>query len=91
MFYLDTVKYFVDELGFRYIDTGIDTTNFWNSNERQYIKLIFQDVFDFYYQNFRGKKEFIWSLLEQTYDYYKNEYRLYACGAGIISYYLCTI
>ncbi len=87
-YYNETVKFFIEKLGFRFIDTGFNSNERWTEEEVNEIKYIFDDILNYYIECAEKGKEFVWGILEDTLRGVNNIFRTYCCGAGIISFYI---
>lgn len=87
-FYDKTVKYLIEELGFRYIDTGFNSSETWSSSELGMVREVFRKVLIYYFECAKKKTGFMWGILEDNLSGYENIYRTYVCGAGIVSFYI---
>lgn len=86
--YYESVKFFVEELGFKYIDTGFDSNEKWSIKDIDELKDIFDNILKYYLECAKLGNEFVWGILEDVLDGMDNVFRLYSCGAGIISFYV---
>lgn len=87
-FYDKTVKYLVEELGFRYIDTGFNSYETWSVDEMEMIKSIYEKVLLYYFDCAKKETGFMWGIMEDSLSKFDNIYRTYSCGAGTISFYI---
>ncbi len=87
-FYNETVKFFVEKLGFRFIDTGFNSNEKWTEEEVSELNDIFANTLKYYFECAKTGKEFVWGILEDALNGINNIFRTYCCGAGIISFYI---
>lgn len=87
-FYLETIQFLVETFGFRYIDTGMNSFEEWSDKEWEELEKILSQVLEYYLKCYDQGKEFIWNYLENSLESFENIWKLYSCGAGIISFYI---
>lgn len=87
-FYDKSIKYLVEKLGFRYVDTGFNSKEIWSESELQEVDLIMKKILCYYFESAKARREFVWGIIEDGLSGFDNVYRTYSCGAGIVSYYI---
>ncbi len=86
--YYNNIIFFTG-LGFRYIDSGMDTrTSDWNSKELSDLKEQIEQALLYFMDCHEAGNPFFWTFIDTAYKRYKNTYRLYFCGSGIIQFYI---
>lgn len=86
--YYSTLKFFVEQLGVKYIDLGFNSNEIWGESEIRKITKIFEEII-LYFINCAGTpNEFVFGFLEDKIKGIDNIYRPYSCGAGILSFYI---
>jgi len=88
MNYFDSVKYLVNELGFRLLDTGIDYYTDWSEEEKARLEVEIRKIFDFFIELAKQGRGFRWSFAESLVEMKKERQKFYSCGAGIVSLYV---
>lgn len=90
MHYEETVKFLVEGLGLKIIDTAIDLFVDWKEEELAVICEEFNKVFVYYEQCIEQGKAFGWSFIDKVFGSVEKKRKFYTCGAGIISLYVRT-
>ncbi|GBK62309.1 MAG: SPASM domain-containing protein [Paenibacillus macerans] len=90
MHYGETVKFLVEELGIKIVDTAIDLSVDWKKDELTVICDEINKVFSFYEQCAAERKAFGWSFINEVFSSVEKKRKFYSCGAGIISLYVRT-
>lgn len=86
--YYENVRHLVGDLGFRFVDLGINSSDKWDLCDFEIIEDQFKKVLDYYIFMKSINDYFSWSIIEEAEYAFKSEHRLYSCGAGIISFYV---
>lgn len=88
--YYDTLVYLTDVLGFKIIDSAIDTTVPWSSEELLQFEEILQEAFQYFFERAALNRGFHWELANRMLRCQEKKKRFYTCGGGIISMYVRT-
>lgn len=88
--YYESVKFLVEQLGIKIVDTAIDLFVDWTEDELAVIGEEIYKVFAFYEQCAGEKRAFGWSFIDEVFSSVKRKRKFYSCGAGIISLYVRT-
>ncbi|MGB8454679.1 MAG: 4Fe-4S cluster-binding domain-containing protein [Anaerocolumna sp.] len=90
MNYFYSLRYMVEELGIKIIDTALDLTVSWDEVELSNIKEGIRGSFAFYMDSVRNHKEFYWNFMNELKHSVEKKKIFYTCGAGLITHYIRT-
>lgn len=74
--------------GFRYLDSGMDSTENWDDNELAMVETKILDAIQYYIFFNINHEPVIWSFFDKIFYATKPLQRLHSCGAGIVSIYV---
>lgn len=84
MHYHNSIKHLI-ELGFVVIDTGIDYTATWTSEEFEVLKEQIEMTVDYVIESYKNKKKIDYLFLQNSVEQNVEEVEFYPCRAGEIS------
>ncbi|MBT2292012.1 4Fe-4S cluster-binding domain-containing protein [Paenibacillus albidus] len=90
MFFYESVKFLVEELGVKIIDTAIDLFVDWTKEELETICSHIYRIYALYERCFNERRAFGWSFVNEVLHSVEEKRKFYSCGAGIISLYVRT-
>jgi len=88
--YFETLVFLTNELGLRYIDTGIDLGIDWTDNQILELEESIQKSFDYFIQAAAENRGFRWEFADKVVNFKNDRKKFYSCGAGIVSMYVRT-
>lgn len=87
-YYAESIKYLVEDLGFKLIDTAIDYCTEWSGEEKVILEKEIRKAFEYFIECAKQGKGFRWSFVDSLVDMKKERKKFYSCGAGIVSVYV---
>lgn len=86
--YVNSLKYLTGNLGFKIIDTAIDTSYPWNENEMIVLEEQIIKSVDYFEKTLDAGCGFFWSFADDLIRAKEKSNMFYLCGAGIVSCYI---
>lgn len=90
MHFYDTLRYLTEELGFKVIDTAIDSETVWSRSEIETINEQIEKSLQYFFECFDAGKAFMWNYIIKLNNVNCEHKWFYKCGAGIVSTYIRT-
>lgn len=90
IYFFESVKFLVEELEIKIVDTAIDLFIDWTEEELSVICNEIYKIFALYERCFTEKRAFGWSFINEVMQSVEKKRKFYNCGAGIISLYVRT-
>lgn len=86
--YYDTLVYLTNCLGFKIIDTALDSSYPWNKEELAELESQIRKSLDYFAEALEQGAGFFWSFADELIQAKERQKRFYSCGAGIVSSYI---
>lgn len=88
--YFKSLKYLVEELGVKVLDTALDLTVSWEEEELDSIMEGIRQSYVFYLDSLKNHREFYWNYINELKQAGQRKKQFYTCGAGLITHYVRT-
>lgn len=89
--YYESLVFLTQELGLRYIDTGVDLSIKWTDEQIAVLEKEIERSFDYFIDCAKNNQGFRWEFADKVVNLKKQERKkFYSCGAGIVSSYVRT-
>ena len=86
--YYDSLVYLTNCLGFKIIDTALDSSYPWNMEELAELELQIRKSLDYFAKALEQGVGFFWTFADDLIKAKEKHKKFYSCGAGIISSYI---
>ena len=86
----ESVKFLVEELEFRVVDSSIDVTNSWKKQELDSLADKWEQILEYYMEKQRKGNPFLWEPILDFQRYEERAGKSGFCGVGLIQMYVKT-